>query len=177
MTKSKPTPAIPAQWTKYIKRHARNYAFGVFSPEDAEQVAFEAFLKAQKRHVPARGVFDRYAKAAIRNALLNARKGEQRHWDHRESADETPKSVAAVPAWAGEDEILDAVQEAKTVRAISLWADRLPAKLAPIWQSLYSLDLSQREFAAEAGVSQARVSQRNGQLLDLAREALADFAE
>jgi len=45
-------------------------------------------------------------------------------------------------------------------------------KFAPPWDALYARDMSQREFASEIGVSQARISQRNGQLVARARTDL-----
>jgi hypothetical protein len=55
-------------------------------------------------------------------------------------------------------------------------ANDLPPNLAALWQVLYARDMSQREFAAKTGVTQACISQRNGRLLAHAREALAGIA-
>ncbi len=55
-------------------------------------------------------------------------------------------------------------------------ANDLPPNLAALWQGLYARDMSYREFAAKTGVTQACISQRNGNLLAHAREALAGVA-
>ena len=81
MAHSKSRPGIPAPWLKYIKSHVGKYATGMFSRDDAEQVAAIAFFTAQARFKTGKGVFDHYARASIRNALLNARKAEQKHWE------------------------------------------------------------------------------------------------
>lgn len=174
MTKSKSAPAIPAKWSTYIKRSARSYACGVFSPEDAEQTGLEAFVRARARYNPAKGPFDHYTKAAIRNALLNARVAEQRHWEI--PADPADGGDVETPAWAAEGEALGAIDEADKARAISAWADSLPASLSSLYRGLYGQEMSQRELAAKAGVSQAAVSQRNQRLLQLGEEALARLA-
>lgn len=174
MTKSNSAPAIPAKWFNYIKRSARSYAFGVFSPEDAEQTGLEAFVRARARYNPARGAFDHYTKAAIRNALLNARIAEQRHWEI--PTDPADSGDSETPAWAAEGEVLRAIDEADKARAVSVWADSLPAPLSSLYRGLYGRDMSQRELAAKAGVSQAAVSQRNQRLLQLAEDALARLA-
>lgn len=172
MTHSKSTPEIPAPWLKYIKSHASKYATGMFSRDDAQQVASIAFLTAQARFKPGKGVFEHYVRAAIRNALLNARRAEQKHWDQREDSGDDIKSNDTVPHWAGEEIILQAIQEATQSQQVQRWADGLPLKLAPLWNALYARDMSQREFAAEIGVSQARISQRNGQFVARARNEL-----
>lgn len=177
MTKSTTVPAIPAKWTSYIERSARSYAFGVFSREDAEQTALEAFIRARARYVPAKGAFDHYAKAAIRNALLNARKAEQRFGDIPANPGDGGGEDVPAPHWAAESEVLRAIDEADRLRAVSSWTDSLPAQLSALYRDLYTGDMSQREAAAAAGVSQARMSQRNGKFLRLAREALVDLAQ
>lgn len=176
MTKSKSVPAIPAKWTSYIKGSARNYAYGMFAREDAEQTALEAFIRARARYVPAKGAFDNYAKAAIRNALLNARIAEQRNYELPANPDEGGTEEIPTPLWAAEEVALGGIDDAEKLRAVSSWTDGLPAKLSSLYRGLYSRDMSQREFAVTAGVSQARVSQRNGLFIQLAREALADLA-
>ena len=172
MTRSKSTSAIPAQWSKYIKAHAGKYATGIFSREDAEQVASMAFLNARARFKPGKGVFERYAKTSIRNALLNARRAERKHWDQREDPDEDYEGDISTPLWAGEDLVLDSIDDATRAQRILDWADTLAPPFVKLWQGLYARDLSQREFAVEAGVSQARVSQRNKQFLARARTDL-----
>jgi RNA polymerase sigma factor (sigma-70 family) len=176
MTKSKSVPAIPAKWSRYIKRSGRLYAVGMFSPEDAEQTAFEAFIRAKARYVPTKGAFENYAKAAIRNALLNARVAEQRHWEIPTNPDGGGGEEVPTPPFAAEDEALRAMDEAEKARAVVAWTDRLPATLSTLYHGLYAGDLSQREFAAQAGVSQAAVSQRNQRLLHLAEDALSALA-
>ena len=176
MTKSNSAPAIPAKWFNYIKRSARSYAFGVFSPEDAEQTGLEAFVRARARYNPAKGAFDHYAKAAIRNALLNARIVEQRHWEIPADPADCGGGDIEMPAWAAEGEALGAIDEADKARAVSAWADSLPTALSSLYRGLYGRDMSQRELAAKAGVSQAAVSQRNQRLLQLAENALARLA-
>jgi RNA polymerase sigma factor (sigma-70 family) len=176
MAKSKSAPGIPAKWSRYIKRSARHYAVGIFSPEDAEQTAFEAFIRARARYVPAKGAFENYAKSAIRNALLNARVAEQRHWEIPTNPDDGGGDEVPTPPSGAEDEVLRAMDEADKTRAVSAWTDSLPAKLSTLYRSLYAHDMSQREFAANAGVSQAAVSQRNQRLLHLGEEALAALA-
>lgn len=172
MTHSKLTPGIPAPWLSYIKSHARKYAAGMFSPEDAQQVAALAFLNARARFNPRKGIFDRYAKRAIRNALLNATRVEKKHWDQREDPDDEYTANDSTPHWAAEDAVLERIEEMARAECVLTWADSLPPKLAPLWQGLYARDMSQREFAAEAGVSQARISQRNGKFLERARADL-----
>lgn len=172
MTHSKSKPGIPALWLKYIKSHAGKYATGMFSRDDAQQIASLAFLTAQARFKPGKGVFDHYVRAAIRNALLNARKAEQKHWDQREDSGDDIKVSDTIPHWAGEEIILEAMQEATRSQQVQQWAEGLSVKLAPLWDALYARDMSQREFAAEIGVSQARISQRNGQFLAHARTEL-----
>jgi RNA polymerase sigma factor (sigma-70 family) len=172
MAHSKSRPGIPAPWLKYIKSHVGKYATGMFSRDDAEQVAVIAFLTAQARFKPGKGVFDHYARASIRNALLNARKAEQKHWEQREDSGDDIKAGDAVPHWAGEEIVLDAMEEATRSQQVRNWADALPVNLAPLWHGLYARDMSQREFAAEIGVTQARVSQRNGQFVARARTEL-----
>jgi RNA polymerase sigma factor (sigma-70 family) len=172
MVHTKSRPGIPAPWLKYIKSHAGKYAVGMFSRDDAEQVAAIALLNAQARFEINKGVFDHYARAAIRNALLNARKAEQKHWALREDPVDDIKASDAVPDWAGEEIVLDAMDEATRSLQVLNWADGLPLKLAPLWHALYARDMSQRQFAAEIGVSQARVSQRNGQFVARARTEL-----
>lgn len=174
MTKSKSAPAIPAKWYSYIKQSARSYACGVFSPEDAEQTGLEAFVRARARYNPAKGAFDHYARAAIRNAMLNARVAEQRHWDI--PVDPADAGDTETPVWAAEGEVLAAIDEADKVRAVSAWADSLPGSLSSLFRGLYGRDMSQRDLAVEAGVSQAAVSQRNQRLLRLAEQALARLA-
>lgn len=174
MTKSKLAPAIPAKWFTYITRSARSYACGVFSPEDAEQTGLEAFVRARARYNPAKGAFDHYAKAAIRNALLNARVAEQRHWEI--PADPADNGDIEIPAWAAEAEVLAAIDEADKAQAVSTWANSLPASLSSLYRGLYGREMSQRELAAKAGVSQAAVSQRNRRLLQLAEDALSRLA-
>lgn len=172
MTKSKSVPAIPANWSNYINRTARRYACGLFSTEDAESTASEAFIRARARYVPAKGPFQNYAVTAIRNALLNARIAEQRTRDIPADPNGGSEDVAA-PAWAVEEETLRAIDQAERDRAVSDWTDRLPAKYASLYQGLYDRNLSQRNYAAQAGVSQAAVSQRNKRLLRLGEKALA----
>lgn len=174
MTKPKSAPAIPAKWFTYIKRSARSYACGVFSPEDAEQTGLEAFVRARTHYNAAKGAFDHYAKAAIRNALLNARVAEQRHWEI--PADPADGGDIEIPAWAAEAEVLAAIDEADKAQAVSTWADSLPASLSSLYRGLYGREMSQRELAAKAGVSQAAVSQRNRRLLQLAEDALSRLA-
>jgi RNA polymerase sigma factor (sigma-70 family) len=172
MTHSRSTPGIPAPWLKYIKSHAGKYATGMFSRDDAQQVASIAFLTAQARFQPGKGVFDHYVRAAIRNALLNARRAEQKHWEQREDSGDDIKARGTTPYWTGEEIVLEAIQEATRSQQVLHWADGLPLKLAPLWDALYARDISQREFAAEIGVSQARISQRNGQFVARARTDL-----
>lgn len=176
MTKSKTVPAIPANWINYIKRCARGYAHGMFSREDAEQTAREAFIRARAGYVPAKGAFQNYAKSAIRNALLNARKAEQRFGDIPANPGDGGGEEVPAPHWAAESEILQAIDEADRLRAVSSWTDSLPAQLSALYRDLYAGDMSQREAAATAGVSQARMSQRNSKFIRLAREALVDLA-
>lgn len=176
MTKSKSAPAIPAKWSSYIKKSARSYAFGVFSAEDAEQTAFEAFLRAKARYVPAKGHFEHYAKAAIRNALLNARRAEQRHFEIPANPDDGGGEEIATPPEGAEGEALRAIDQADREQAVSGWTDSLPGKYSSLYRGLYSREMSQREFAAKAGVSQAAVSQRNRRLLQMAEHALAILA-
>jgi RNA polymerase sigma factor (sigma-70 family) len=173
MTKSKSVPVIPANWSRYIKRSARRYACGHFSPEDAEQTAFEAFIRARARYVPAKGPFQHYATSAIRNALLNARIAEQRFREIPADPNDGGGEEVQTPAWAAEGEALRALDEAERGRAVSNWTDSLPAKYASLYQGLYCRNMSQRAFAARTGVSQAAVSQRNKRLLRLAETALA----
>jgi RNA polymerase sigma factor (sigma-70 family) len=172
LAKNESTPPIQGKWIRYIERHAGKYACGMFSPEDAEQVAVEAYIKAQKRYVPAKGVFDNYARASIRNALLKARIAEQRHWQHRDLPEDDAAIGEGPASSAGEEAVIDLMVEAETVRSVSRWANDLPPNLAALWQGLYARDMSQREFAAEAGVTQACISQRNGKLIAHARAAL-----
>lgn len=172
MTRSKSTPGIPAPWLKYIKSHAGKYATGMFSRDDAQQVASMAFLTAQACFKPGKGVFEHYVRAAIRNALLNARRAEQKHWDQREDSGDDIKASDTVPHWAGEEVVLVTIQEKNRSQQVLQWADGLPLKLAPLWDALYTRDMSQREFAAEIGVSQARISQRNRQFVARARTDL-----
>ena len=176
MTKSKSAPAIPAKWFSYINRSARSYACGVFSPDDAEHTGLDAFVRARARYNPAKGSFDHYAKAAIRNALLNARLAEQRHWEIPADPADSGGGDIETPAWAAEGEVLRAIDEAHKARAVSAWADKLPAALSSLYNGLYGRDMSQRELAAKSGVSQAAVSQRNQRLLQLAENALGRLA-
>lgn len=61
------------------------------------------------------------------------------------------------------------------VSEISAWRRRLPPKPASLIEALYYRDQSQREFAKGEGVSQARISQRNVEMLALARRDLKDL--
>lgn len=172
MTRMKSAPVIPAQWSRYIKSHAGKYATGMFAREDAEQVATLAFLSARTHFKPGKGDFDRYARVSIRNALLNARRAERKHWDQRESSEAEHQEDDGLPHWAGEETVLETIDDMAVVTGIQCWADALPPKLAPIWQALYTRDLSQREYALEVGVSQPRISQLHSLILDHARSDL-----
>ena len=172
MTRSIPTPPIPPAWLAYIKRSSRKFAFGVFDADDAEQVARLAFLRARKRYVAAKGAFENYAKAAIYHALLRARRAEQRHWTAREDPGDDRLHELAPSLTAEEENRLDAIAAAAKARAIDRWRPTLPPKLATVCDELYFRDRSQRDLATSEGVSQPRISQRNSDLLALARKDL-----
>jgi RNA polymerase sigma factor (sigma-70 family) len=176
MARSRSVPGIPAKWFRYIKRCAVGYAVGVFSREDAEQTAWEAFLRAEAHYVAGKGVFEHYAKAAIRNALQNARVAEQRHSDIPADPSDAGGAEIPTPPWAAEGEALGEIDAAERERAVSSWTDSLPAGLSSIFRGLYGADMSQRELAAVTGVSQSAVSQRNRKLLLRGEEALAALA-
>ena len=171
MNRSNSAP-IPQSWQKYIQRVAGNYAIGMFGADDARQVAAIAFLSARKRFNPSRGAFENYAKVAIRRALMKARAAEQRHRHGREDPDDQRIHDIGVPLSTEEDNRLDAIAADTKTKAIDRWRPTLPPKLATVCHELYFRDRSQRDLAASEGVSQPCISQRNGQLLDLARDAL-----
>jgi hypothetical protein len=50
MTKPMRAPAIPVFWQTYIKHVARGAATGMFSRHDAEQTAYLAYVKADKKY-------------------------------------------------------------------------------------------------------------------------------
>lgn len=114
-------------------------------------------------------------KAAIYNGLLNARIAEQRFW----APGDAPEGVSAVEIppepWAAEGDHLDAMAERDKTAAIATWRSQLPSKPAALVDALYYRDMSQRDFAAREGVTQARISQRNGELLTAARHDLAQL--
>lgn len=174
MTRIAPTPPVPKEWHHYIKKQSRKFAVGMFDADDAAQVGLETFLKARKRYDPAKGPFEHYAKAAIYNALLKARMAEQRFWAGGDEKPDEPCGAAQVApeVWEAEDAQIDAIEHDKAVTAIADWRVRLPSKPAALVEALYFGDLSQREYALLEGVSQPRISQRNGDLLARARQAL-----
>lgn len=177
MTNATRAPAIPAYWQKYIKHVARTAATGMFSPQDAEQTAYTAYVNADKRYNARKGPFEHYAKSSIRKALISARQKEQRHSDHRGEFDEDgPRDEIPPPPWAAEEEHLEAVEATRATAHIATWIERLPARLATICDALYFEDVSQRVLAKRLGLTQARISQLNGDLLARARRDLAFLA-
>jgi len=169
MARTNSTPPVPKDWQTYINKTARKFATGMFEKDDAKQAALEAFLRARNRYDPTKGPFEHYAKAAIYNALLNARIAEQRFWGGGNATeDEATEEVAPEP-WEAEDAALDLITMNDAVSDISAWRQRLPSKPASLVEALYYRDLAQRDFAAEQGVTQARISQRNVQMLARAR--------
>lgn len=176
MPGSTSTPRVPAAWNKYIEGLAPRFATGMFGIEDAIQAGITAYLKADKQYNPVRGPFEHYAKAAIRKALITARQGEQRHWRNRAAlpGEESGVDVSPTP-WAEEEERVEAIGLRRKAEAIARWRRSLPAKLKATCNGLYFDDQSQRTLAAQEGVSQARISQRNSQLLARAREDLSEL--
>lgn len=175
MARTNSTPPVPKDWQTYINKIAHKYATGMFEKDDAKQVALEAFLRARNRYDAAKGPFEHYAKAAIYNALLNARIAEQRHWAPGDAPDGVTAVEIAPNDSLAEEEHLDAIIKREKAAAIIGWRDRLPSKPAALVDALYYRDLSQRDFAAQEGVTQARISQRNGALLTMARRDLAEL--
>jgi len=174
---SNPTPTIPPSWQNYIKRAADKAAFGMFGPDDAQQVASIAFMSARRRYDGAKGPFENYAKVAIRRALVKARAAEQRHWHGREDPDDDRLHEVGLDVSAEEDSRLEAIASADKARAIDRWRPSLPPKLATVCSELYFQDRSQRSLATTEGVSQPRISQRNADLLARARMALGHLKE
>jgi RNA polymerase sigma factor (sigma-70 family) len=166
------SPRIPRAWQRYIEKAARKYAFALFDTETAEQTAALAYYKAVKQHHPAAGPFIFYATAAIRNALLDARKAEQRHWFGRAEPEESGTPPVLPNHNAEEEDRLEAIEVKDDAAALAAWKTSLPSKLAEICQGLYYEDLSQRALAKRYGLTQARISQINRQLLTRARSDL-----
>lgn len=173
MARTNSTPPVPKDWQTYINKTARKFATGMFDNDDAKQVALEAFLRARNHYNPAKGSFEHYAKAAIYNALLNARKAEQRFWGAGEAPDDDATNEIAAEPWEAESATLDLITMNDAVADITTWRQRLPSKAAALVDALYYRDQSQREFAVGEGVTQARISQRNVDMLGIARRALA----
>ncbi len=173
MSRTKSTPPVPRIWLLYIKKQSRKYAVAMIDRDDVEQIGREAFLKARERYDPKKGPFEHYAKVAINNALLNARIAEQRFWGTgTPPTDDAGLDAGPDPLWAAEDIALDAIIQRDVDASIAAWRQRLSAPAAAVVEALYYRDLSQRDFAAEQGVTQARISQRNGEMLTLARRDL-----
>ncbi|MEG3162718.1 sigma-70 family RNA polymerase sigma factor [Sphingomonas sp. LB2R24] len=173
MARTNSTPPVPKDWQTYINKTARNFATGMFDKDDAQQVALEAFLRARNGYNPVKGPFENYAKVAIYNALLNARMTEQRFWGGGEAPDDDTTDEVAPEPWEAEDATLDLITMNNAAADISAWRQCLPSKPAALVEALYYRDQSQREFAESEGVTQARISQRNVEVLGVARRALA----
>lgn len=177
MAKSTRAPAIPAYWQQYIKRVARGAATGMLSPADAEQTAYLAYVKANRQYNAHKGPFEHYAKAAIRKALITSRTKEQRHSDSRcELSDDMSLGEVPPPPWAAEEDHLAVLEEKRAATHIASWIRQLPARLEAICQALYFEDVSQRVLAKRLGLTQARISQLNTDLIARAREDLAFMA-
>lgn len=173
MARTNLTPPVPKDWQTYINKTARKFATGMFDNDDAKQVALETFLRARNGYDPAKGPFEHYAKAAIYNSLVNARKTEQRFWGGGDAPDDEATDEIAPEPWEAEDATLDLITMNDAVMDISAWRQRLPSKPAALVEALYYRDQSQREFAKGEGVTQARISQRNREVLGIARRDLA----
>jgi RNA polymerase sigma factor (sigma-70 family) len=167
MAKTASTPPVPPAWEKYINSLARKYATGMFGPDDVRQTAYLAYFRALKRHDPAKGPLENYAKAAIRNALISARRAEQRHLQNPgiEGGAEANADAKALP-WTDEVSRLE----------IEAWLARLSPPLARTCRGIYFDKLSQADLAGREGVSQPRISQRHAELLAQGREDLDDLS-
>ena len=172
MARTKSTPPVPRDWKTYINKITRKFTTGMFDRDDARQVALEAFLRARNRYDPARGPFEHYARAAIYNALLNARIAEQRFWGGGDALEREAAPEIAPEPWEAEVAALDLIAMSDAVADITAWRRRLRPKPAAVVEALYYRDQSQRDFAKSEGVSQARISQRNVEMLTQARRDL-----
>ena len=101
--------------------------------------------------------------------MLNARIAEQRFWGGGVDAEVDETDEIAPDPWKAEDAALDMIAKNRTVAAISAWRQRLSSKPAALIEALYYRDQSQRESTKGEAVGQARISQRNAEMLALAR--------
>jgi len=172
------SPPIPEKWLRYIDGTSGAYATNMFSRADARNTGIVAYLKARKAYKAARGPFENYAKSAIKNALISARRAEQRHSGITPgSSEEEPDVRIDVPeVEEGEDDQLFQIELRGAIKAVEPWRAKLPAKLRLIARALYFEGVSQRDVGERLGLSQPRISQLHAQLLSIGQADLNRFA-
>jgi RNA polymerase sigma factor (sigma-70 family) len=134
---------------------------------DLQQAGRIAVYRAAIRYCPAREFpFGHYAKRAIKNNIVKhavqLRRQKRCETPLYEIEGDAEPSAAALPS---DDESLISVRQ---------WLADLGEPHATMFRLLYVECLSQREAAAELGVTQPRVAQRHRSLLEEARASLLD---
>lgn len=175
MAKAPVRTSIPPQWDSYLRSVSGSFARHMFGRDDAYQVARFAYVRACRGYKRARGPFENYAKSAVRKALISASQSEQRHLDGPkllEEAQEECGDPPALPAWRGEADFLATVEARRRTEAVQQWLHRLPRRLRTVCERIYFDGLSQRDLAAEQGVSQPRINQLHQRLLTLGAKQL-----
>lgn len=167
------TPRIPNPWLKYIASAAPRYATGALHSDDLRQIGCVAYIRARARHLPSRGPFEPYAKTAIKNAMLDARRAEQRQYDLPANAAAVSLDDEGTP-WSAETCRVDDLGTATAGEIVRRWTKTLSGKDQIVIEGVFYDEVSQRELAARLGVSQPAVSQRKSAVLARAVVELAE---
>lgn len=180
------------RWTRAITCVASRYSNGRLEADDLRQEARIALWRATTSYKPLRGIpFENYARRVISNRVRSAI-GSRRRSPQNQAVPELEDPVSPggdAPSDLDEDWARSLHHEAvltnddpaehfylgERAQHVGHWAYSLPPILGKVYSLLYEHDLTQREAAAELGVTQARVSQLHAQLLKRGRIDLADL--
>lgn len=151
--------ALIDRWETLIKLIASAYASWKCPLPDLIQVGRIAVYKAALKYKFERGTpFSHYTKRAIKNAVMQEVTRLSRQWQFESPLDNWVHDV---------DGQADAPDE--RIERISKWVESLSEPHATIFRMLYVEGLKQRIVAEKLEVSQPRIAQLHGSLLDLAR--------
>jgi RNA polymerase sigma factor (sigma-70 family) len=154
---------------------ATAHQVGVVDKDDIVQNTYFTILKAAFLFDETRGTDpNAYLARAVWNGARIQNRVERRYWAGRNetnaaSTEDTP--LEAVPD--DQEAIDDVLGRSDEATHVGRWMATLPANLRMVAKLLYEDDLTQREAAAEMGISHVRVGQLHRRLLELGRVHLA----
>jgi RNA polymerase sigma factor (sigma-70 family) len=149
----------------------RNAGVRCLDPEEAEQVAWIAFLRAADLWEEPKGNLSTYVEAAVRHALLGAAKAQ-----HLESLRLPAQRVGSYRLWgllARARPARDAVADLELAELLERALRRLPRREALALRGKFFEGRTLREVAGELGVSHQRVVQLQESGLERLRRHLA----